>query len=397
MPVSPQTDLDRIEPGSRGPAPQARHRAPAKVPYTPSPSMQPKEPIERLSVEPEPAVDSDAEVPPPPESSASGSAAAGTTGLAGIGAKAADRLKAGGEGPASVVSAAGASLTGMGARAASRIAPVIAGDPDEKSPEAKDDSATSDAPPAPKETSQDPSPEPLSTSRSRQEGEDESLFAGFGKGAALILLLGLAYLGLTAWQVNNASGEDAAIGAADAIVVLGAAQFDGEPSPVFAGRLQRALDLWDDGLADVIVTTGSNQAGDRFTEGFAGYEWLLERGVPEDKVKIDVSGGSTWEQLSSARTILADREMTTAILVSDPYHRFRLEQIAGEVGLEAVVAGTDRDASLTEFSREVGAVASGRVVGYRRLNNILNPEPDPIEIEDPDASDDSPAEEDSSG
>jgi len=386
MPVSPQTDLDRIHPGSRGPAPQARHRAPAKVPYKPSPSMQPKTPspdTESASVESPSA-------PPPPAPEAEAPA-----GLSGLGAKAAERLKASGDGPASVVTAAGAGLTGMGARAASRLAPGSAGnaaDPGDPAQPADPKPATSPR------TSPGTSQTPVSTSPSKPD-EDESLFAGFGKGFALVLILGLLYLGLTAWQVNRAAGDAPVVEAADAIVVLGAAQFDGQPSPVFEGRLQRALDLWDDGLAEVIVTTGSNQVGDRFTEGFAGYEWLLERGVPEDKVKIDVSGGSTWEQLSSARTILADRDLSTAILVSDPYHRFRLEQIAGEVGLDATVAATDRDASLSEFSREVGAVASGRIIGYRRLNNILNPEPDPLEIEEVDAVEslDPAAEDDSAG
>ena len=328
--------------------------------------------------------------PPPPAPEAEASA-----GLSGLGAKAAERLKASGDGPASVVTAAGAGLTGMGARAASRLAPGSAGnaaDPGDPAKPANPKPATSPR------TSPGTSQTPVSTSPSKPD-EDESLFAGFGKGLALVLILGLLYLGLTAWQVNRAAGDAPVVEAADAIVVLGAAQFDGQPSPVFEGRLQRALALWDDGLAEVIVTTGSNQVGDRFTEGFAGYEWLLERGVPEDKVKIDVSGGSTWEQLSSARTILADRDLSTAILVSDPYHRFRLEQIAGEVGLDATVAATDRDASLSEFSREVGAVASGRIIGYRRLNNILNPEPDPVEIEEVDAgeSEDPAAEDDSAG
>ena len=87
------------------------------------------------------------------------------------------------------------------------------------------------------------------------------------------------YIALTFFQVLIASGEDDR-SAADAIVVLGAAQYDGDPSPVLARRLDQAFELWASDVASLVVTTGSNQPGDRVTEGFAGFEYLRFAGVP---------------------------------------------------------------------------------------------------------------------
>ena len=70
----------------------------------------------------------------------------------------------------------------------------------------------------------------------------------------------------------------------DAIVVLGAAQWDGVPSPVLEARLEQALKLYEEGLSPIIVTTGSKQTGDRFTEAYAGFTYLLERAVPEKSI-----------------------------------------------------------------------------------------------------------------
>lgn len=190
---------------------------------------------------------------------------------------------------------------------------------------------------------------------------------------ALIAVIALIYVGATAWQVwEDSQRDEVADGGvtADAIVVLGAAQYDGEPSPVLEGRLQKALDLYLAGAAPIVVTTGANQEGDRFTEGFAGYDWLKERGVAEDDILIDVSGTNTYEQLTSTSAILTERDMATAILVSDPYHNYRLGEIADEVGMDAVVSPTDLDSSITNLVRETGAVSAGRLIGFRRLSNL---------------------------
>jgi uncharacterized SAM-binding protein YcdF (DUF218 family) len=183
-------------------------------------------------------------------------------------------------------------------------------------------------------------------------------------------IIGVAYVGFTFIQVLVASGRDQRE-PVDAIVVLGAAQYDGAPSPVLAGRLDHAYQLWLDGVAPLVVTTGSNQEGDRFTEGFAGFEYLRFEGIPEDELLVITDGSSTWEQLAATARQLRARDLDSVVLVSDPYHTLRLTQIASEVGLSATVSSTDGSASLRQLVRETAAVSLGRILGYRRVDNWL--------------------------
>ena len=188
--------------------------------------------------------------------------------------------------------------------------------------------------------------------------------------AVILAALGALYVGITFIQVLVASGADDR-DAADAIVVLGAAQYDGEPSPVLAGRLDHAEALWREGLAPIVVTTGSNLPGDRFTEGFAGYRYLRDAGIPDESILVITDGASTWEQLAATARQLRLRDLGSVILVSDPYHALRLTQIADEVGLEATVSSTDGSSSIRQLLRETAAVSLGRILGYRRVDNWL--------------------------
>jgi len=183
-------------------------------------------------------------------------------------------------------------------------------------------------------------------------------------------VLAVLYVGVTFVQVLAASRTDD-IGSADAIVVLGAAQYNGTPSPAFAGRLDHARDLWSDGRAGLIVTTGSKLEGDTFTEGYAGFEYLLQSGVPESDLLVITDGASTWEQLAATSRQLALRDLDSVVLVSDPYHALRLRQIAAEVGLKSKISPTSSDSSLRQMLRETAAVSLGRILGYRRVDNWL--------------------------
>jgi uncharacterized SAM-binding protein YcdF (DUF218 family) len=178
------------------------------------------------------------------------------------------------------------------------------------------------------------------------------------------------YIALTFFQVLIASGEDDR-SAADAIVVLGAAQYNGDPSPVLARRLDQAFELWASDVAPLVVTTGSNQPGDRVTEGFAGFEYLRFAGVPEEDLLVVTDGNSSWEQLAATARVLRDRNLDSVVLVSDPYHALRLRQIADQVGLDATVSSTDGGASIRQLLRETAAVSLGRILGYRRVDNWL--------------------------
>lgn len=200
----------------------------------------------------------------------------------------------------------------------------------------------------------------------------------FVVGLFVVVLLGALYWFATLWQVWDASDADAGTRIAaiervgspsyDAIAVLGAAQFDGTPSPVFQARLDRALELWNGGLAPVIVTTGSNQVGDRFTEGFSGFVYLRENGVPEDDIVTIVDGDDTFTQMTATQNEIQQRELETVLLVSDGFHSYRLTEIAEEIGLEAFVSPTGVAATRDDWIRETTAVSIGRIFGYRRLS-----------------------------
>ena len=157
----------------------------------------------------------------------------------------------------------------------------------------------------------------------------------------------------------------------DAIVVLGAAQYDGRPSPVLEARLDTALRLYEEGMAPVIVTTGSNQEGDRFTEGFTGFTYLRDQGVPESDLRIVVDGTNTFEELSATANVMRDEGLgDQVLLVSDPYHALRAVEIAREVGLDAWFSPTDLDSSFRQLIRETAGVSLGRLVGFRRVSNL---------------------------
>jgi uncharacterized SAM-binding protein YcdF (DUF218 family) len=189
-----------------------------------------------------------------------------------------------------------------------------------------------------------------------------------------VLVLAAVYCGVTAAQVWWASTRDER-DPADAIVVLGAAQYDGEPSPVFAARLDHALALWEDGAATTIAVTGGGQPGDVSTESGAAADYLLVRGVPESALLREVDARTTYESLAATARLLRARDLDRVVLVSDPTHALRTELIAEQLGLDAQVSPTRTSPTsgmtqLRQGIRETVAVAVGRVVGHRRLPRI---------------------------
>ena len=192
---------------------------------------------------------------------------------------------------------------------------------------------------------------------------------------ALGVLVVLAlYVGGTFVQVWQASRDDQAQ-EAGAIVVMGAAQYNGVPSPVFEARLDHGRELYEQGLSDVVVVTGGRQEGDEFSEAQAGALWLEEHGVPEEALRLEVQGRNSWESLAASARFLEDDGIDDVMIVSDPFHSKRLEEIASEVGLEAFVSPTTDSpvtggAELRAMVRETAAVSVGRVLGYRRLMNL---------------------------
>lgn len=186
---------------------------------------------------------------------------------------------------------------------------------------------------------------------------------------ALFGVFMLGYLVITFGQVWWTSRQDGSR-EADAVVVLGAAQYDGRPSPVLKDRLDHALEIYEDDLVEVIVVTGGKQQGDRFTEAFTGYTYLRQHGVPENALLTEVQGRNSWESIAAAARILRDRGLTDAVMVTDGYHALRVDAIADELGLDASVSPSRPGGSLKELVKETGAVAIGRVVGFRRLVDV---------------------------
>ena len=185
-----------------------------------------------------------------------------------------------------------------------------------------------------------------------------------------IILLSLSYLLIVFFQVWLNSARDQAR-PVDAIVVLGAAQWDGVPSPVLEARLEKALQLYEEGLSPIIVTTGSKQIGDRFTEAYAGLTYLLERSVPESSILVVVDGRNTFESLSATANVLTDRGIgNKVILVSDPYHALRAKEIAREVGLQAWFSPTDLSSSFSQLIRETAGTSVGRIIGFRKASTL---------------------------
>lgn len=178
------------------------------------------------------------------------------------------------------------------------------------------------------------------------------------------LLIGsvLATLGVAfaVWKV----ARDTDNRQADTIVVLGAAQYDGEPSAIFQWRLQHALDLWRDGYADTIVTVGGNQEGDAYTEASAGKKWLVEQGgVPPESVIAVEHGSNTLTSAQALAPVYADRGWSDAIVVTDPPHTLRAVTMIGEQGIMAygspTRAGPAVQTRRTQFEyivRETGAL-----------------------------------------
>jgi uncharacterized SAM-binding protein YcdF (DUF218 family) len=123
--------------------------------------------------------------------------------------------------------------------------------------------------------------------------------------------------------------------AADAIVVLGSAQYNGRPSSIFEARLEHALALYRDGVAPVIVTVGGKADGDQFTEAEAGRDYLGKAGVPAAALLAVPEGADTLQSIRAAATVFDERGWGSAVLVTDPWHAMRAERMADDAGIDA--------------------------------------------------------------
>jgi uncharacterized SAM-binding protein YcdF (DUF218 family) len=155
------------------------------------------------------------------------------------------------------------------------------------------------------------------------------------------------------WRVSRLDQRRAA----DAIVVLGAAQYNGRPSPVLKARLDHAVELFREGLAPAIVVTGGIGPGDRMSEATVGHRYLRSLAVPDSAIIVRPDGRTTDESMRSVADWMHERDLARALLVSDPFHMARLQIEAHRADLTAFTSPT-RTSPITPGSRiEFGYLA----------------------------------------
>ena len=194
----------------------------------------------------------------------------------------------------------------------------------------------------------------------------------FGASVAVVLF----YFLLSLFQVWNTGRSDDRQ-PVDAIVVLGAAQYDGRPSPQFQARLDHALKLWKLDLASYIVVTGGKQVGDRFTEAAAARKFFESNGVTVNLIFEENLGKTTYASLLAVSRIASERKIERVLIVSDPFHQLRAKLIAQEVGLDAITSATRSSVirggdAFQRNLQEAAGVAVGRIVGFQRVDSWTN-------------------------
>lgn len=187
----------------------------------------------------------------------------------------------------------------------------------------------------------------------------------------VLLLIWLASVVFRVWWVARQDDRPRS----DVLVVLGASQYDGTPSPVLEARLSHALDLYEDGVAETIITVGGKLKGDRYTEAAAGRAWLVAQGVPEDAIVAVGKGSDTWTSLVAVDGVMNDEGWEDAVLVTDPWHSFRAAQMARHLGIDAATSPTRTGPVVEERLTEVHYIAreTGAYVVYQwqRLTGAL--------------------------
>jgi uncharacterized SAM-binding protein YcdF (DUF218 family) len=156
--------------------------------------------------------------------------------------------------------------------------------------------------------------------------------------AAIVCVVLIAWV-VSMVMVERAGRRDQAQ-EADAIVVLGAAQYVGRPSPVLRARVDHAVSLWKRGLAPTLILTGGTGVGDTTSEAAVARKYAMSRGVPDRAIVVEIKGRTTSESMRAVARIMDDREQRSVILVSDPFHMLRLSILARRFGLEPYTSPT---------------------------------------------------------
>jgi uncharacterized SAM-binding protein YcdF (DUF218 family) len=150
----------------------------------------------------------------------------------------------------------------------------------------------------------------------------------------LVAVVGLVLAGYAAYRIWDQGNRDDQR-AADAIVVMGAAQYDGRPSPLFAARLDHAIALYHAGIAPRLIVTGGKQEGDRTTEAASARAYAIGHGVPGQAILAEDHSRTTLQSIRGVAGLMREEGMQTAVFVSDPSHMFRVLRMASDEGVEA--------------------------------------------------------------
>lgn len=188
------------------------------------------------------------------------------------------------------------------------------------------------------------------------------------------IALVVVYVAYVTYEVRHYSRIDQARNA-DAIVVLGAAQYNGKPSSVLQARLDHAAVLWKQRYAPYIVVTGGKLPADTYTEASASAAYLGTLGVPDANVLREVQGRNSWQSLKAATLFMRYRDIQRVVLVSDSFHDARIREMARDLGLEAYVSpattspikGATRQKYLM---KEVVALGVGKLFGFNRVSGF---------------------------
>ncbi|HXS70036.1 MAG TPA: YdcF family protein, partial [Patescibacteria group bacterium] len=174
---------------------------------------------------------------------------------------------------------------------------------------------------------------------------------------------GFAIGGYAAYRIWDQGNRDERT-RADAIVVMGAAQYDGRPSPVFAARLDHAIELYHDGVAPRLIVTGGKREGDRTTEAASARSYAIEHGVPENAILSEDASRTTLQSIRRVAALMRDKDIGSAVFVSDPSHMLRVLRMASDEGINGYGSPTrtsplERDpvARVDAIVHELGALA----------------------------------------
>jgi uncharacterized SAM-binding protein YcdF (DUF218 family) len=170
---------------------------------------------------------------------------------------------------------------------------------------------------------------------------------------AFVLVAPIVASAVAVWRAAH-TDEASQVSRADAIVVLGAAQYGGEPSPVFRGRLDHGALLYEQGFSEQIIVLGAGRKGDTHSEAEAGVEYLAGRGIDDGDLIASGRGSTSFESLRAAARLMREVGFESAFLVSDPWHNLRIRRMARDLGIEGYISATWQSAARSQSTRMQG-------------------------------------------